>query len=53
MLFLSEINPECGEVEIVIKNPHAKDKDVEAHAFTLGTIVFNPLDVSSYAPESA
>lgn len=53
MLFLSEINPECGEVEIVIKNPHAKDKKVEAHAFTLGTIVFNPLDVSSYAPESA
>ena len=50
-LYLADINPECGEVEIIIKNPYAKEKKVEAHSFTLGTIVFNTLDTTTYPVE--
>lgn len=51
LLYLSEINPKCGDVEITIKNPYAKEKEVEAHTFALGSIEFNLLDVNQYEAE--
>lgn len=48
-LYLADINPECGEVEILIRNPHAKDDKVEANAFTMGAIYFNTLDTTAYS----
>lgn len=45
-IFYSEVNPVCGDLEIIIKNPYANAEDVEAHQFTLGALIINPTDMA-------
>ena len=47
IMFLNEVTI-SDDVVITITNPYADDEKVEAHEFTLGTIIFNALDQTSY-----
>ena len=51
IMFLNDV-PVSDDVVITINNPYASEEKIEAHEFTIGTILINNLDATAYAPET-